>query len=160
MSLRAQNIDWRKKFQWALELETPFGPLNIAQIVKCNFPSVEVEKSMIKQAGALYDVKNPGRLKYDDLKCERILLSQTADLSVFNWLNQAANPTTGTGLRPSLIKRNAELVPLDDSGGMIERVKFYGCWPTKIEGDDFEGSSDAWLEKITFSFDYLVRTPI
>ena len=156
--MRATNIDWRKRFQWALEVETPSGVANIAQIVKCGFPEIENEASEIKQAGALHSIKQPGMLKFGDIEFERVLLSTGADLQMHQWLTTAANPTTGRGARPSTIKMTVDLVHLNENGDAIEKVRVYGAWVKKIAGDGQEGSSEAWIEKITLSCDYFERT--
>ena len=155
--MRATNIDWRKRFQWALEVETPTGVANIAQILKCKFPEVENESSEIKQAGALHSLKQPGMLKYGDIEFERVLLSTGPDTQMHDWLTLAANPETGRGLRPSMVKKTVDLLHLNEDGVAIERVRVFGAWVKKVDGDGQEGSSEAWIEKITLSCDYFTR---
>ena len=158
MSLIAQNVDARKKYMWALEITTPFGPENIAKIVECDPPDSEVEPAEYNSAGTLHSIKQPGRRKFKPINFKKLMVSTGSDRLIYVWFEAAANTTTGRGLRPSLLKRDVDLLHLSEEGAVIERWTLKGAWISAISHDRHEGgSSDFLYEMGTITYDRFER---
>ena len=153
MGVRAVNIDARKQYMWALEI----NGFNAAQFMECDFPGVEVEVVEVPQAGALHKIKQPGMLKFEPVTAKRALISTSPDLIGWERIKLAGNPETGVTTPPSALKEDMQLHHLNDAGSPIETFTLHGAWVSKITGEKHQSSSEVQAETMTIQFDYFTR---
>jgi len=159
MSTRAFVPDFRLAFMWAIEMDGPQGPVNVAQFGKCTPPQQEIEEVTFKPAGSLVAVKRPGQIKVSDCTLERVLKSRAPDLGFWQWLQDAANNMTDTAKPASIVVRNFDILHLTEDGAVIERIKCYTAWPKIVKLSDLGGDSQPMMETVTLSVERFQRLP-
>lgn len=154
MSVRAQAIDIRQKFRFAVEI----SGFRTALFTKCDLPKETVGKVKFDQAGTLHPINMPGRHTYNDITAEKGMLLAGADTQALDWLRQTGNPVNGVSLPKSKIVRDVDLHLLNPDGTILETFTLKGAWCMDVEFDKAEaGSEDPLIEKMMICYDYFTR---
>jgi phage tail-like protein len=151
----AQVSNPRKGFNFSIQIAPlPIDPW-LAQ--KVTIPQIEVEKAA--HGDTNHDIKTGGRVKYNDIKIEKIMRTSGSDNYFFDWAASVADVVIGGGLTPTLYKRVITITELAEDGTTPINVWVCGgCWPTKINDMGLDRmSSENSIESIDISVDTIEK---
>src|SRR5579871_3002368 len=103
MPLIGNPRSFHKKFKYVCE----FDDILSAGFQKCSELSVEAANVQYFEGGSLIPNKTPGRLTFTDVTLER---GATHDTDMFDWFQDIALASSGTGMVDPLYKRQADIV--------------------------------------------------
>src|SRR6266568_2440267 len=135
-----------KKFKFIIEVDL-FGSSGFQ---KCSELSVEAANILYFEGGSLIPNKSPGRLTVTDVTLER---GATQDHDLFDWFQDVALASSGTGLAAPFYKRSVDVVQLDRDDTELRRWMLTRAWPTKfVAGDCDNTSDDVVIESVTLAY--------
>ncbi len=139
------------KFKFLAE----FDGLTYAGFKSCSELSAELATIEHFEGGVLIPNKTPGRLTFADITLER---GATLDLETYNWFEQGAKASAGTGgigLKDNRYKRNGEIIQLDRDDTVLQRWSIKGAWVKKFVAGDWDNDSDEKvITSMTLAFDF------
>ena len=148
-----------KKFNFSVEILPLSVALPVFAVQNCNLPDVEIEP--VEHGYGNTTVKTAGKVSITNFTLQRILdPNQALGRAFMDWMYLAQNPVTLAGGDPLGIdgyKRMIIVTELQNDGVTPKNsYHLYGCWPTKINGKEFDRlSSDNIMEEIEFACDYM-----
>lgn len=154
MLAKVKLLNPRQKYTWALEAQG----FVFAHFSKCTSPGMEVEVTKFNSAGTLHSINRPGRVNFNMVEAEKMMIQEGADVAAYIWINLAANVNTGLAAPPAAYLRDVDLIHYNRMGIPIDRWTLHNAWLQKLGMDDMEaGSSDALMEKLAICYDYYTR---
>ena len=151
----AQVSNPRKGFNFSIQIT----PLVIDPWLcqKVSIPQIEVEKA--HHGDTNHDIKTGGRVKYNDIKLEKIMKTSGPDNYFYDWAASVADVIIGGGLTPTAYKRTITITELAEDGlTVINTWVCFGCWPTKINDMSLDRmSSDNTVESVDISVDEIEK---
>jgi phage tail-like protein len=145
----------RKGFNFTIQI-APL-PIDAWLAQKVTIPQIEVEKTA--HGDTNHDIKTGGRVKYNDIKIEKIMTTSGSDNYFYDWASSVADVWIGGGLVPNLYKRVLTITELAEDGQTpINTWICEGCWPTKINDMPLDRmSSENTIESIDISVDRIEK---
>lgn len=148
----------RKKFNFSITIYAgAYGQVQNFLVQKVTLPSIEVEQTIHGEANN--EIKTPGRVKYGNLRIEKMLWTDQEDSLFYNWIDNCQSAILGGGGLPSSLWKTIVVKELSVDGITPVNVWQYDeCWPCKIDGQDLDRvSSDNSMEIIEFSVNYVAK---
>jgi phage tail-like protein len=142
-SYAAQNVTPGQARHFRVELEG----VNPFQVQKCGIP--KVEQGVIEVSDGQTMIPYPGMSKTGEITLEEFIDAFHKDDETLKWFFGNGNPETGIAAGPYDI-RDGSIVRVDGAGNEIQRWRIQHCFPSAIEGYDFDKTADkAVIRKIT-----------
>jgi phage tail-like protein len=154
MPILGNPKSFHHRFKFVVEVDL-FGS---AAFQKCSELSVEAANIQYFEGGSLIPNKSPGRLTFTDVTLER---GATQDTDMFDWFQDVALASSGTGMVDPFYKRSADIVQRDRDDSELRRWNLVRAWPTKFVAGDWDNEADeVVIETLTLTFDWFeLRAP-
>lgn len=150
----AQVTDPKKSFQFNIFAAglNPYAAQNV------DIPDYDID--VVEHGDTDHDIKTAGRIKYGNVKIEKLRPIGTSDSWVWDWIQSIRNVTTGGGLLASQYKRNISIVQLSyDNITITDEWRCKGAWPSKVNGLSLSRTkSENSMETVELSVDQVVKT--
>src|SRR6478672_237901 len=114
MTVIGNPRSFHKKFKFVVEIDD----VGHAGFQKASELSVEVANVQYFEGGSLIPNKSPGRLTFTDVTLER---GATQDTDMFDWFQDVALASSGTGNVDPFYKRSADIVQRDRDDSELRR---------------------------------------
>ena len=108
-----------------------------------------VESKFVNDAGVEVVVKQPGRLKWQDITLKRGI---TSDLQIWEWRKMVEDGDVDGA------RTNGSIVMFDQALTEVARWNFENAWPLKVTGPSVKSDDNAvGVEELTIAHEYIVR---
>ena len=108
-----------------------------------------VESKFINDGGVEVVVKQPGRLKWQDIVLKRGI---TSDMQIWDWRKMVEDGDV-EGART-----NGSIVMFDQALTEVARWNFENAWPLKVTGPSVKSDDNGvGIEELTIAHEYIVR---
>lgn len=121
-----------------------------------------IGKAEYWEGGAFAAYKEPGRITFEDITCER---GVSYDLDFYNWVtdvvNMLAEQPVGAGLISPLYKKNLNLLQRERDNSPSIRYNIVDGFPVEFDQGDRDNTSDeVAMESLTITYWYHTRENI
>jgi phage tail-like protein len=150
----AQVTDPKKAFQFNIFA----AGLNPYAAQSVDIPDFDID--IIEHGDTDHDVKTAGRIKYGNVKIEKLRPIGLADGWVWDWIQSIRNVDTGGGQLAREYKRNISIVQLSyDNITITDEWVCEGAWPSKLNGLNLSRvKSENSMETVELSIDRCRKT--
>jgi phage tail-like protein len=108
-----------------------------------------VESKFVNEGGVEVVVKQPGRLKWQDIVLKRGI---TSDMEIWDWRKMVEEGDV-EGART-----NGSIVMFDQTLTEVARWNFENAWPLKVTGPSVKSDDNSvGIEELTIAHEYIVR---
>jgi len=152
----AQIPNPRKQFKFSIEIiGVPMNPY-LAQNVE--HPEIDIEP--VPHGDINYEVKTAGMIRTGNATITKLMTTSGPDNFMFNWHTLCQDVILGGGAVPDVYKRKVLVTEFAEDGQTILNVhEWYGCWPTKIQGQTNDRTaSENTMEIVELSVDFVNKT--
>ena len=149
MPILGKAKEFLKNYKFIIECDR----LGDTRFQKCSQLEREIEVIEYAEGGALYPLKDAGRLKFSAITLTRGISTQDSDLE--QWFSEAAAAGDDIGGIGDSYKANVDIVNLqrDNSSGI--RWRLSNAWPSKLTVGEWDSSSsEITVAELTLAFDY------
>lgn len=144
-----QPKHFHRKYKFQLEVTGFAQPL---QFATCSDLKASVAKIEYYEGGMIVPYKEPGRMTFDDITCERAV---TNDEGLYSWLVDTANAAQNKGHISNGYKRSGNIVQYDRDNELLRAWSVWGLWPVSFTGGSWDNNSDEFtMESVTLALDY------
>lgn len=156
------NVIIKRRFRWALEIQTPNGKIGKHFVKTSGRPQVDLDETELHFKNAVTWI--PGKGKWQPLSVTYIDAIHSELEELYNWLATVYNFTDDINLWQAE-KHNwnatAILKMYDGCGNEVEEWQLKSCFPQSIKwGDlDYADSSECTIE-LTLRFSEVTYTPL
>ena len=108
-----------------------------------------IEHKVVNEAGVEVVVKQPGRLKWQDIVLKRGI---TSNMDVWEWRKMVEDGDV-VGAR-----QNGSITMFDQALTEVARWNFENAWPLKVTGPSVKSDDNSvGIEELTIAHEYIVR---
>lgn len=152
----------RRKHRWVFETigrgASTFSQTELLVLQSASRPSFKFEEPEMHHNQEV--VRFAGKQDWDPVTMVWYDNEQTPDISrgIYHWLETVVNMTNLNVAHPSQYKRSAALAVLTGTGGVSERWRMFGTWPSAVNWQELDyGSTDLLTCETTMRYDRAVR---
>lgn len=141
------------RFSWVVEIDG----VRKAGFSATEGLSVEVEKVVYREGGAIFPNKSPGLADITDITLKR---GTAQDLDMFLWLTTVAESVSDSGLAEPAYERNLDIIQLRRDGSERARYRLLRCWVMKWTPGDWDATAaEKLIEETVISVGELIVIP-
>lgn len=143
-----------QKWQFGVELDG----FTAALFTKASLPEFEFDEVAFKPAGAIYDQKAAGRVKFNDTTLEMGEPQDNGGDELLEWAEKCVDFLENAGEVPENYMQDLDIICYDRSGKEYKRYRLHDAWPKSIKLGELEGgSSDNTIRSITLVYNYFSK---
>ena len=119
---------------WEFAIEV--NGFDVALFRKGQEPKIEFEEVAFAPAGSMFDQKEAGHVKFEDITLENGVLQGGSDEAARDWMKSQVDVYAVTGGWPDDYMRKVDVVRYDRAGDESRRWNPHGAWIKTLEYDE------------------------